>query len=539
MSLARALARWIDSRLGVADFARRSAKKAFPDHWSFLLGEMALYSFVILVLTGIFLTFFFKPSMTDEIYQGNFVRLDGVHMSEAYASTLRISFDIRGGLLIRQIHHWAALIFVGAIALHAMRMFFTGAFRRPRELNWMIGTVMFALAAMEGFAGYSLPDDLLSGTGVRIAQGIMMSIPVVGTYITYFAFGGHYPGHDFIPRLYIAHVLLIPGLLIALISAHLLILWHQEHTQWPGKKQREDNVVGEPLFPIFLVKTQALLLFTLAATVLLATFAQINPIWLYGPYNPAMVSTGSQPDWYIGFLEGALRLMPSWTTELPGHTIAWNVFLPAVVLPAVFFLLMAAYPAIEQFVTGDTRHHHLLDRPRNAPTRTALGVGVLAMAVDIQFAGADDVLSEHFGIPLFTLVWILRVGFLAAPFLAFILARYACLALQQRDERRLAIGRQTGVVEMAPGGYYREVTRPLPEERQALLSTQRADRLVAPIPRHVVPLPTPRRIGAQVRARLNHFFTRYQVESPNGGQGQGREETPALSSRHEARGDGG
>ncbi|MBO0776492.1 MAG: cytochrome b, partial [Actinobacteria bacterium] len=352
----RKTASGIDARFGTARFLSHVMTKLFPNHWSFFLGELALYSFVILVLTGILLTFFFQPSMTDMIYHGSYIRLDGVHMSEAYASTLRISFDVRGGLLMRQIHHWAALLFVAAISVHLMRIFFTGAFRRPREVNWLIGTVMFALAAAEGFAGYSLPDDLLSGTGVRIAEGIMMSIPVVGTYVVYFIFGGHYPGHDFIPRLYVIHVLLIPGLLAALITAHLLTIWHQEHTEWPGKGKSEDTASGEPMYPIFITKTTALFFFTAGITAVLATFVQINPIWLYGPYSPANVSSNSQPDWYIGFLEGGLRLMPNWQTNAWGHTVIWNVFVPAVLLPVLFFLLLALYPFFEEYVTGDLRH---------------------------------------------------------------------------------------------------------------------------------------------------------------------------------------
>jgi ubiquinol-cytochrome c reductase cytochrome b subunit len=458
-------------------------------------------------------------------------------VSEAYASVLRISFDVRGGLLMRQIHHWAALLFVGSISVHAMRIFFTGAFRRPRELNWVIGTTMFGLAVAEGFAGYSLPDDLLSGTGLRIAQGIMQSVPVVGSYVSFFVFGGQYPGHDIIPRLYIIHVLLIPGLLAALITAHLMAIWHQEHTQWPGPGKREDNTVGEPMYPVFIVKTQALFFFTIAVTALLATFVQINPIWLYGPYSTAVDSSFSQPDWYIGFLEGSLRLMPNWVTNFAGHTIIWNVFVPAALLPLVFFLLMAAYPLIEQYATGDLRHHHILDRPRNAPTRTALGAAVLAMAMDLQLAGGDDVISYRFGIPIFGLVWFLRAGFFVFPVVAFAGTRYVCLALQRRDQRRLAAGVEMAVVRREPEEYYVEVAKPVPTEERAVLETRPATRLLAPIPRHIVPLPTPRRIKAQVRARLNHFYVRYSRETLSGEDGQGRIED-ALISTHEQSLDG-
>ncbi|MGH3323660.1 MAG: cytochrome b, partial [Streptomyces sp.] len=201
----------LDDRLPAAE-GGALLRKAFPDHWSFLLGELALYSLILLLLTGTFLTFLFHPGEAEIPYQGSYEPLRGVLVSEAYASTLDISFDVRGGLLIRQIHHWAALVFVAAIGVHMLRVFFTGAFRKPREVNWVIGVTLFVLSVAEGFCGYSLPDDLLSGTGLRVVQSLLLSIPVVGTYLSFFLFGGEYPGDEIIPRLYAAHILLIPGI---------------------------------------------------------------------------------------------------------------------------------------------------------------------------------------------------------------------------------------------------------------------------------------------------------------------------------------
>ncbi|WP_308207527.1 cytochrome b [Actinomadura madurae] len=226
----------VNDRLGSGEFLNRNIRKAFPKHWSFLLGEIALYSFAILILTGVFLTLFFKPSGATVVYDGSYTPLRGVTMSEAYASTLHISFDVRGGLLMRQIHHWAAIIFIAAICVHLLRIFFTGAFRKPREINWLIGTTLFVLAIAEGFAGYSLPDDLLSGTGLRIMQGIVLSIPVAGTYLALWVFGGEFPAsEEFLPRLFTVHILLVPGVLLALVAAHVMILWHQTHTIFPGR----------------------------------------------------------------------------------------------------------------------------------------------------------------------------------------------------------------------------------------------------------------------------------------------------------------
>jgi ubiquinol-cytochrome c reductase cytochrome b subunit len=535
----------VDDRFHAAKWARSALKKAFPDQWSFFLGELALYSFIILILTGIYLTFFFHPSEHPVIYHGSYTKLDGISMTEAYQSAVNISFDIRGGLLVRQIHHWAALIFVAAIAVHALRIFFTGAFRKPREVNWVIGTTMFILACVEGFAGYSLPDDLLSGTGVRIAQGIMQSIPVIGTYVVFFVFGGQYPGEDFIPRLYIVHVLLLPGLILALVTAHVMILWHQGHTQWPGKKEKEHLEVGEPMFPSFMMKTTSLFIFVFGALALLATVAQINPIWLFGPYSPLNVSNGSQPDWYIGFLEGTLRLMPGVESDIGspvtgGHTFIWNVFIPAVLLPVMFFIFMYTYPFFERWVTGDSRPHNVLDRPRYNPTRTGIGVAVITLATVVQIAGGDDVISFHLGIAVEDLVWVLRVSFFVLPVTAFFVTRHVCVALQRADRRRLRAGHRYAIAGQSPDGAvtrrapaapapgrpdgqvvtpqpelsYASVRLPLTEQEQERLTAHRPDELIRPVPRHLIPLPTPRRIAAQVRARLNHYYVLPSLEPP-------------------------
>src|SRR5256885_11041594 len=253
--LTRRLARWFDDRLGASRFARSALDKAFPDHWSFLLGEIAMYCFVVLVLTGTFLTFFFEASSQDVVYNGSFKPLIGTHMSAAYRSTVGLSFDVRAGLVMRQMHHWAALVFVGAIVLHLCRIYFTGAFRRPRELNWVIGLTMLVLGLANGFTGYSMPDDLLSGTGLRIAYSIATSVPLVGPWLASLFFGGETIGGYTIGRFFVIHVLFIPVLIAALMGAHLAILWRQKHTQFAGRGRSEDNVVGARLWPTYTARS--------------------------------------------------------------------------------------------------------------------------------------------------------------------------------------------------------------------------------------------------------------------------------------------
>ncbi|MGP4046940.1 cytochrome bc1 complex cytochrome b subunit [Streptomyces sp. 2A115] len=454
-----------DARLPVAD-GGKLLRKAFPDHWSFLLGELALYSLIVLVLTGVWLTLWFKPEMREVTYGGGYEPLRGVRMSQAFESTLQISFDVRGGLLIRQAHHWAALVFIAAIGLHLLRIFFTGAFRRPREMNWVIGVTLFVLALAEGFAGYSLPDDLLSGTGLRIAQGIMLSIPVVGTYVSMFVFGGEFPADEIVTRLYSMHILLLPGALIALVTVHLILVFYLKHTQWRGPGRTNTNVVGKPLFPHFAATSSGLFFMVFGVLALLGGIAQINPVWVYGPYRTDYVSTGSQPDWYVGFLEGALRLVPPWETAVAGHTIMWNVLLPAVVLPALLFLVLYLYPFVEQRLTGEgSQEHHLCDRPRERPVRTGLGVAGITFYGVLLLAGGNDVVAQTFRISLNTLTWVLRIALVVAPVLAFMLTRRLCHALLNAERERLAEGEETGEVRQSVEGGYESGHRPVDKFR--------------------------------------------------------------------------
>ncbi|MFC4591121.1 cytochrome bc1 complex cytochrome b subunit [Sphaerisporangium corydalis] len=450
-------ATFIDDRLGAGTFLKRNLRKVFPDHWSFLLGEIALYSFVILLLTGTFLTFWFKPSMGEVAYNGSYGPLVGVHMSEAYASTLNISFDVRGGLLIRQIHHWAALLFVAGMMVHMLRVFFTGAYRKPRELNWIIGVLLLTLALAEGLTGYSLPDDLLSGAGLRITEGVAISLPLVGTYITYFLFGGEYPGHDVISRFYSIHILLIPGILLALISAHLILMWVQKHTQMPGKGRTNRNVVGAPFYPSFMAKSGAYFLFTFGVIALLGTFAQINPIWLFGPYTPADISAGSQPDFYMGFLEGSLRIMPAWEINLFGYTLPMSVLIPALLPMGIIMTGLALYPFAEQWITGDRSEHHLADRPRNNPHRTSIGMSAIAFYGILWLLGANDWISSKFHISLYTTTEVGRVAIFLGPALAYWITYRMCIGLQRRDQELVLHGVESGVIKRLPHGEYIEI----------------------------------------------------------------------------------
>jgi ubiquinol-cytochrome c reductase cytochrome b subunit len=459
----------IDDRLQLASPLRRLFNKVFPDHWSFLLGEIALYSFIILLLSGTFLALFFDPSMQEVNYQGSYVPLRGVDMSQAYRSSLDISFEVRGGLIMRQIHHWSALMFMAAIVVHMLRVFFTGAFRKPRELNWIIGLLLFWMGFVEGFAGYSLPDDALSGTGLRIANAIILSIPVVGSWVSVSLFGGEFPGHVILDRLYIVHVLLLPGIILGLIAAHMGLLVKQKHTQWPGPGRTNSNVVGVRMFPGFAAKSGGFFMIVFAVIAFLAGLFQINPVWLFGPYKAAVVSAASQPDWYVMFLDGSTRLMPGWELRFHlfghGYTLP-PLFWPTVVLPGILTVLPMFYPFLEARFTKDKREHHLLQRPRDVPTRSGLGAMAFTFYMVLLISGGNDVIADRFDISLNAMTWGGRIGILILPPLAYYFTQRICLGLQQHDREVLAHGVETGIIRRTPDGRFYEVHQPLAEPDQ-------------------------------------------------------------------------
>jgi len=497
------VANYVDERTGAAKWMRKNLQKVFPDHWSFMLGEIALYSFIILLLSGTFLPFWFDPSMQHVKYEGSYQPLKDVEMSAAYASALHISFDVRGGLLMRQIHHWAALIFMAAIVVHLMRVFFTGAFRRPREFNWILGIALLTLGIVEGFLGYSLPDDLLSGTGVRIAHAIIQSIPVVGTYLSFFVFGGAFPGYVFIPRIYIVHVLLIPGIMLALITIHLMLVWYQKHTQYPGPGRTEKNVVGYPLMPVYMAKAGGFFFIVFGITAFLGAVASINPIWLYGPYTPGQISAGSQPDWYMGWLDGLVRMAPPLETYLFGYTISWNILLPGLIIPGIIFTGMALYPFIESWMTGDKREHHILDRPRNVPNRTALGVMSLTFMIVALINGGNDLIATHFDLTINQIMWFSRIGIIVLPPLAFVITKRICLSLQRADRELVLHGKETGRLVMLPHGEFIEIHEELSPEKKFTLTQHEQPQAIALVKEDSHGVVNPKGFRAKLQARFS------------------------------------
>ncbi len=473
----------LDERFGIAKGGRSLVDKIFPDHWSFMLGEIALYSFVVLIATGIFLSLYFVPSTNMIIYHGSYRPLDGQRVSQAYASTVDLSFSVRMGLLMRQMHHWGADVFVGSIVVHMGRVFLTGAFRKPRETNWLIGTLMLILAILNGFIGYSLPDDLISGTGLRIAYSILLSIPFVGTYLATFLFGGNFPGDVIIPRFFLLHILILPAAIAILLGVHLGLLVRQKHTQFPGAGRTEKNVIGSPMFPTFAAKTTGFLFMVTAVLALLGAFAQINPIWQFGSYQADKISYAVQPDWYMGWLDGALRIMPSWEWTGWGHTLPWEVFFPAVVFPGIVFGIAQFWPTIEAKITGDQEMHHLLDRPRNRPKRTAVGAAFFAVLAMLFLASSTDVLANYFRVSLNVVLWFFRIAVFVVPIIVGFLTWRICLEMQGvhgigKRKRALVVTRT------ASGEYLATPSPPRPGDEHTEVAAE-------PVPAFIVGDPEP------------------------------------------------
>lgn len=497
---------FVDRRFTASRWARRNVGRAFPDHWSFWLGHVALFSFVVILMSGVVLSLWFEPSMAPVTYEGGYVPLQGVVVSEAYASTLELSFEVRGGLLMRQVHYWATHIFIAAMSVHLLRVFFSGAFRAQRKFNWLIGLGLLVLSIVGGYTGHGLPDDLLSGTGLRVVEGGLLAIPVVGTHLSSLIFGGEFPGDDIIFRLYVLHVFVLPALILALLVAHLVLVRRQRHNQWAGGGTSNRRIVGTT-FAVHSTKAGGLAVIVSSVIVLMAATVQINPIWLRGPYDPSQVSAASQPDWYIAFLDGALRLMPPWQVDLFGHELTLSVLVPVIVLPGIILTALAIYPWIEQKITGDRGDQHSLERPRDMPTRTGLGVGFVVFYLMLWIAGGNDVLAAAADLPVNWVTRFMQIGVIVMPAVAYSVTRRICIGLQRRDRDKLLHGVETGITVVRPGGEFSEVRVPLNQADAQLLTagTRRAPLDLGPeVDENGIPAPLPR--WSRLRVKLSKVY---------------------------------
>jgi ubiquinol-cytochrome c reductase cytochrome b subunit len=435
---------YVESRTGASSALTKALRYVFPDHWTFLFGEIAMYTFLILVATGTYLALFFEPSTAHVVYHGVYAPLRGQEMTKAYESAVNLSFEVRAGLLIRQVHHWTADVFLAAITIHLLRIFFTGAVRKPRDINYYVGLTMLVLAVLEGYVGYSLLDDLLSGMGLAIGNGVALSIPVIGGQVGTLIWGGRFPGApDFFSRLFFVHVFLFPVLIGTLLAVHLALIARPHHTQFRGRGRTERNVVGTPMWAGYALRSLGLFFAVAAVLFALGGLVQINPIWQWGPYEPYLGTNGAQPDWYLGWLIGALRLMPHFDVVVGNYTLIPNPFWGGVLFPGAVFGFLYLWPTIERRRTRDRAPHNLLDRPRDNPTRTAIGAAVFTLVATVFFAGAADRAFVQFGIPYESQLWGFRALTVLLPIAVFFVARWACRRLRDSGGHP---GRNSGAV---------------------------------------------------------------------------------------------
>jgi ubiquinol-cytochrome c reductase cytochrome b subunit len=424
-------------RLPVIEALRRHRVEA---HWTNIFGIAALASLGVLILTGIVLTVFYSPSSDPVSYDGSYAPLHGAEVSRAFASTVGISFDVRGGLLIRQAHHWAALLLPAAVIGQLVTTFFTGGFRGRRQWAWLLlfGALVAALAA--GWSGYALPDDMLSGTGLVIVRGIVLGIPLVGTWTAALLFG------DVIRAMWVLHLLFSAGL-VAVVALRLRLLSRLT----PLLRRGADAV------PALAVWVRGAVV-VIAVLLLVSATVTVSPVWLYGPSDPGNASAGSQPDWYTGFLDGALRLVPpGWELDLGGYTLTLAVLVPLAVV-GLFLGAIALYPFAENRRRRTTGRY--LDRARDVPDRTALGAAGMTFYGVLWGAASADLLAHLLRLSLEGVVLGFQVLAIAGPAVAYAVTRRICLDLQQKDRDIAEHGYETGRIVRLPGGEYVEVHAP-------------------------------------------------------------------------------
>jgi len=461
----RALPRWAsrlardgDERSGAHGLLADIRGRLFRDRWSVLLGQIALHSFIVVMLSGVFLMFFYDPSTKQVTYHGSYLPLTGTQMSRALASTMAISFEIRGGLLIRQVHHWGTLVMVAVMMLHLLRLFFTGAFRRPRRVNWVIAVLILVVMMAAGFTGAVLPDDMLSGTSLVIFDGAVRSTPVIGTWLSFLLFGGSFPGH-IITLSYVLHAFVLPTVLLSLFIVNRRLARTRSAARHAPPGHTAGNVRHG--LPAFAVTSSGLFLVVTGILVLMAATLTINPIWLYGPADPANASAGAGPEWYLAFLDGALRLVPpDWEFVWLGKT--WT---PAVLLPVIagsaFFVIVAAYPYLEAWITADRGNHHDLERPRNNPARTGIGVAGMTYYGVLWAAASADTIAVRFHLTIETVLHGFQVLIILGPIIGFVITRRLCVALQHNEREVMHHGIETGIIIRSPDGGYTEIHRHL------------------------------------------------------------------------------
>ncbi|MGF9753914.1 cytochrome b N-terminal domain-containing protein [Microvirga sp. 0TCS3.31] len=443
----------------VERWATELRRRAVPNRWAHTFGVISMAAMLVLLVTGVCLMYFYDASGEFVTYDGSYAPLRGAEVSSAYASTLHLSLEVRGGLLVRQAHHWAALVLPASLMLQLFSTFVTGAFRKPRRGMWLLLFATFVLTLAAGVTGYAMPDDSLSGTGLRIMHGMMLGIPVVGTPLAFLLFGGEFPGR-ILETLYPLHVFVLPSLMVVVVGLRLRLAYRRGPLVDARSRDDRDAM---PTPGATVARSGGLFLIAAGVLVIMGGTMTVGPIWLYGPAESDTAAAGSQPDWYMGFLDGALRLVPpGWEFVLWGRTWPLALLVPLGVV-GVFLMLVAIYPFLEGWLSHDDQEHHVLDRPRDNPTRTGAGVAGAVFYGALLFSGGVDVIATELHASFNSLIYFFRATILLGPALAFFVTRAICMGLQDRDGTKAAVGQETGTIVRGPDGGYAELHGPLPD----------------------------------------------------------------------------
>ena len=428
---------WLEERLHISRLNDKFLRKAFPVHHSFFLGEITLFSLIILILTGVILALSYEPSnslVTNSFDPGTAAKPNLI--PAAFHSALKINAMPFGDML-RRIHHWTANIMVAAAVIHMMRIYFTGAFKKPREINWWIGMMLLIFSALTAVTGYILPYDNYAYNTVKVVYGIVASIPWVGQWVAQAAFAGAFPGEGIIPRIYGYHIMLLPAILIALTAAHMVIMIKQKHTQPQyAKRIAYKKIVGVPLMtqqtPIMLL----LALVFAGIIVLFSAFIPVHPVEFFGPPSTTPINN-IKPDWYLLWVFGLLAIIPSFEIHLWGGAIGAE-FVGAIVMPTVVLVAMFAVPMLDR--ARDSQYY--AENPTNHPVRLAAGVAFMAMLLVMSVAGyKPELISANI---LTTananaILWILTVVIPAVCYFGVLGIVRGIRSLREADERDRAL----------------------------------------------------------------------------------------------------
>jgi ubiquinol-cytochrome c reductase cytochrome b subunit len=420
----------LDHRIG----RKAERPSLWPVGFASLISHVAIAAFIILTVTGLALTVAYRPSTNLVTYTGASELYDGQQLPHAFASVVRISEDLPGGLLLRRVHVAASHVFLLSIVFHLLRVLATGAFRRPRLGNHLVGIGLLLVALLFAYTGELMPFSLVAASSLRIFEAVIGSIPFLGEPLSNLLIGPELPSERVLIGSWVLHVFLLPGAFTVLLAWHLWLV----HRRTPALERRPDvdvrtTGVGCPLWPDAVARfgllTAALAGLLLVSSVLIP-WADIE---LEGPFFAAEATNSVHPAWVLFFTTGSLRIIPAIDVVILGIRIT-NVLVAAVVIPGILVTMVAIYPFLERKLLGDHGEHHELDHPLDVPLRAGVVTGMTTFAAILTLGAGVDVLSFWLVAPVEGVVTAFRIALVVVPITAVVIA---VTASKRRVRRRV------------------------------------------------------------------------------------------------------